>query len=534
MPAAEPDIPTKIFVGNLSLDTDEKKLGTYFSKMGKISEVLLMRDKETNVSRGFGFITYENPSDAKDAVGRFSDTDLDGKLLRVSMALKGIKQQISASRGGGPGRGGMMMDRGRGGFRGRGAPMGGRGGGHYSYSMERPLLSGPPGRGGPGGLGGPPGRGGPLGRGGPPGRGGPLRGGPSRGSPYPPRGGGPPRGGPPDRGMMHHGEDDYLRVGSTAPRSAPPRSGKEPLLSAPPASAMGDFRPRGYERGGYEREADGRRDHPPRSGYDAEEPHVEPRRRGYPEEDFGAAPAAARPARSGYDEAAPDPYSRERFPPAREEPRRAYPEREGYANREARDPYAPPARDSYSTAAASRPTYDYSLPPGREVPGPPPPAPPREFLPATARTGSRFDDGRGAPPARDYERVPVREYGAERAEAGYGRDYEREPASRNQYGGEQYPRTPARAAEREYGGSSSAAPRYDSYASREPYGDSRSARPADKAPYGARDSYGSPSAAGGRGAYPSAERASRPLDRNGGGVPPPARAPPSSRGYERY
>lgn len=96
-----------------------------------------------------------------------------------------------------------------------------------------------------------------------------------------------------------------------------------------------------------------------------------------------------------------------------------------YANREARDPYAPPARDSYSTAAASRPTYDYSLPPGREVPGPPQPAPPREFLPATARTGSRFDDGRGAPPARDYERVPVREYGAERAEAGYGRDYER-------------------------------------------------------------------------------------------------------------
>ena len=33
----------------------------------------------------------------------------------------------------------------------------------------------------------------------------------------------------------------------------------EPLLSAPPASAMGDFRPRGYERGAYEREADGRR-----------------------------------------------------------------------------------------------------------------------------------------------------------------------------------------------------------------------------------------------------------------------------------
>ena len=91
-----------------------------------------------------------------------------------------------------------------------------------------------------------------------------------------------------------------------------------------------------------------------------------------------------------------------------------------YSSREARDPYAPPARDSYSTAAATRPTYDYSLPPSRDAP-----APQRDFPPATARTASRFDDGRGAPPARDYERVPAREFGGERAEAAYGREYER-------------------------------------------------------------------------------------------------------------
>ena len=36
--------------------------------------VLLMRDKESNLSRGFGFITYETPADAKDAVGRMNET----------------------------------------------------------------------------------------------------------------------------------------------------------------------------------------------------------------------------------------------------------------------------------------------------------------------------------------------------------------------------------------------------------------------------------------------------------------------------
>ena len=44
-----------------------------------------------------------------------------------------------------------------------------------------------------------------------------------------------------------------------------------------------------------------------------------------------AAPASARPSRSAYDDAAPDLYARERYPPAREEPpRRGYPERDRY------------------------------------------------------------------------------------------------------------------------------------------------------------------------------------------------------------
>ncbi|XP_022093735.1 RNA-binding motif protein, X chromosome-like isoform X2 [Acanthaster planci] len=498
MPAAEHDIPTKIFLGNLSFDTDEKKLQDMFAKVGPIDQLLLMRDKESGTSRGFAFITYVNANDAKDAVSRYNESELDGKFIKVDMALKGIKQQTMAARGGTSGRG---MDRGRGSFRGRGGPVGrGRGEGPPSFGPPG-RGGGPPGRGGPSSRGGPPGRGGPVGRGGPPARGGLPS---PRVTPYPARGG-RPHGGPLPESQP--ARDDY--PAQAAPRAGPPRSGKEPLLSAPPASAVSDYRARGYDRG-YEREPEPRRDHAPRPVYDAEEP-VEPRRRAYPEDEYGAAPASARPSRVSYGEA--DPYARERYPPAREEPapRRAYPEREGYAARE-RDPYAPPARDSYSTAAASRPSYDYSLPASRETP-----AAQREYAPATARTASRYEEERG------YERAPPRE-------AAYGREYEREAApSRSSAYADQYPRSQARAPDREYAGSSSAAPRYDPYS----YAEARSARPAEKSPYGARDSYGSPSSAGGRGAYP-AERASRPLDHNGGGVPPATRAPPPSRGYERY
>ncbi|KAG9350618.1 hypothetical protein JZ751_024507 [Albula glossodonta] len=69
----------KLFVGGLSFDTNEESLEEAFSKYGSITKVDVIRDRETNKSRGFGFVTFENPEDAKDAM-----TAMNGKLMKLA------------------------------------------------------------------------------------------------------------------------------------------------------------------------------------------------------------------------------------------------------------------------------------------------------------------------------------------------------------------------------------------------------------------------------------------------------------------
>uniref|UniRef100_A0A3Q2PQ79 RNA binding motif protein X-linked n=1 Tax=Fundulus heteroclitus TaxID=8078 RepID=A0A3Q2PQ79_FUNHE len=116
---AEADRPGKLFIGGLNTETTEKALEQYFSKYGRIVEVLLMKDRETNKSRGFAFVTFENPADAKDAAREMNGKSLDGKPIKVEQATK--PQFESAGRRGPP----SMHPRSRGPPRG---PRGSRGG----------------------------------------------------------------------------------------------------------------------------------------------------------------------------------------------------------------------------------------------------------------------------------------------------------------------------------------------------------------------------------------------------------------------
>uniref|UniRef100_A0A2K5CUH1 RRM domain-containing protein n=1 Tax=Aotus nancymaae TaxID=37293 RepID=A0A2K5CUH1_AOTNA len=73
--------PGKLFIGRLNTETNEKALEAVFGKYGQIVEVLLMKDRETNKSRGFAFVMFETPADTKDAVRDMNGKSLDGKLL---------------------------------------------------------------------------------------------------------------------------------------------------------------------------------------------------------------------------------------------------------------------------------------------------------------------------------------------------------------------------------------------------------------------------------------------------------------------
>ncbi len=114
----------KVFVGGLAWATDDDSLRAAFEEFGEVTEAVVIKDRDTGRSRGFGFVTFVT-DDAKDqAVAKMDGADLDGRTVRVNEA----QERQSRGGGGGFGRGG-----GRGGDRGgdRGGRGGGWGGGGY-------------------------------------------------------------------------------------------------------------------------------------------------------------------------------------------------------------------------------------------------------------------------------------------------------------------------------------------------------------------------------------------------------------------
>jgi len=81
-----PVIPMRLFVGGLSWGTDEKTLREAFAEYGPVTEAVVVLDRETGKSRGFGFVTMEDRRDANKAMRALTDTQLDGRTIVVNAA----------------------------------------------------------------------------------------------------------------------------------------------------------------------------------------------------------------------------------------------------------------------------------------------------------------------------------------------------------------------------------------------------------------------------------------------------------------
>ena len=90
----------KLFVGSLSWDTNDDGLNAAFSPFGEISEAIVISDRDSGRSRGFGFVTFNDDEAADKAVAALNGTELDGRTIRVDVA-----QAKERNRGGGGGGG---------------------------------------------------------------------------------------------------------------------------------------------------------------------------------------------------------------------------------------------------------------------------------------------------------------------------------------------------------------------------------------------------------------------------------------------
>jgi cold-inducible RNA-binding protein len=96
----------KLFVGNLSFNTDERRLEELFVSIGPVDTVNIVRDQMTGRARGFAFVEMKSDEDAQAAIERLNDTELDGRKLAVNEARPKPAGGGGGDRGGRPGGGG--------------------------------------------------------------------------------------------------------------------------------------------------------------------------------------------------------------------------------------------------------------------------------------------------------------------------------------------------------------------------------------------------------------------------------------------
>jgi RNA recognition motif-containing protein len=111
-------MPSKLYVGNLAYAVTNEDLMELFAQVGTVEKAVVVTDKFSGQSRGFGFVEMADQDGATKAIETLNETDLKGRRIKIDQARDG-----GGPRGGGGGGGGG--DR-RGGRPGGGSGFGGR------------------------------------------------------------------------------------------------------------------------------------------------------------------------------------------------------------------------------------------------------------------------------------------------------------------------------------------------------------------------------------------------------------------------
>jgi len=76
----------KLYVGNISFETTRNDLQDLFSAHGRVMDALVVTDKMSSRSRGFGFVTMSTPDEGTTAINALDGQQVDGRNLTVNEA----------------------------------------------------------------------------------------------------------------------------------------------------------------------------------------------------------------------------------------------------------------------------------------------------------------------------------------------------------------------------------------------------------------------------------------------------------------
>lgn len=79
--------PNKLFVGNLPYEVTSEELGQYFSQFGEIEEAVVITDRFSGKSKGYGFVRFYDLAVAENAAKEINGREYKGRKLVVNQAL---------------------------------------------------------------------------------------------------------------------------------------------------------------------------------------------------------------------------------------------------------------------------------------------------------------------------------------------------------------------------------------------------------------------------------------------------------------
>ena len=77
---------TKIYVGNLGYNVANETLAEKFAQFGSVTSAKIIMDRDTNRSKGFGFVEMSTSSEAAQAISALNGVEFDGRKMNVTEA----------------------------------------------------------------------------------------------------------------------------------------------------------------------------------------------------------------------------------------------------------------------------------------------------------------------------------------------------------------------------------------------------------------------------------------------------------------
>jgi len=100
----------KLYVGNLPWTMTNDSLKDLFASYGEISEAIIIMDRYSGRSKGFGFVTFVNDADAEKAAAEMAEKEIEGRKIVVNVARPREDRGTRPGGGGAGGAGGYRRD----------------------------------------------------------------------------------------------------------------------------------------------------------------------------------------------------------------------------------------------------------------------------------------------------------------------------------------------------------------------------------------------------------------------------------------